>query len=192
MRDVINGGGTGGAARLPVKDVLMAGKTGTAQVRRITMAERARGVRGNGSLPFRLRDHALLQCFAPFDQPRYALGCILEHGGHTTRIIDSTTISADIMSYLFDPEGAMERLEKLESQWGGTPQQRLEKQLTAYRIEKGLAAAAPPPSTNAASNEAAPVAGNNAASDADEDTERPEPSPATPAATAGGNSSGPI
>ncbi|HEX7874412.1 MAG TPA: penicillin-binding protein 2 [Sphingobium sp.] len=177
MRDVINGGGTGGAARLPVKDVLMAGKTGTAQVRRITMAERSRGVRGNASLPFKLRDHALLQCFAPYDKPRYALGCILEHGGHTTRIIDSTTISADIMSYLFDKEGAMKRLEELEKQWGGTPQERLAKQLTAYRIEKGLPAAPmPDTASNAASNAAG--AANAATPDEDEEAERPAPTPA--------------
>jgi penicillin-binding protein 2 len=197
MRDVINGGGTGGAARLPVPGVLMAGKTGTAQVRRITMAERSRGVRGNASLPFKLRDHALLQCFAPFDKPRYALGCILEHGGHTTRTMDSTTISSDIMSYLFDPKGAMERLEALEKTWGGTPQQRLESQLIAYRIEKGVATAATASNAadNAASNAAKPRPAANAAAAVaqdDEEAERPAPTsadaqqPATPAASPSG------
>ncbi|MET0240586.1 MAG: penicillin-binding protein 2 [Sphingobium sp.] len=185
MSDVINGGGTGGAARLPVKDVLMAGKTGTAQVRRITMAERARGVRGNSSLPFKLRDHALLQCYAPFDKPRYALGCILEHNGHINRIMDSTTISADIMSYLFDPEGAMERLERLEKEWGGTPQQRLVQQLGAYRVEKGLTPIPLPdlPLDNAAN--AAEPAANAANTSIDEENERPAPSPAASAAPNG-------
>ncbi len=189
MRDVINGGGTGGAARLKVPDVLMAGKTGTAQVRRITMAERSRGVRGNSSLPFKLRDHALLQCFAPYDKPRYALGCILEHNGHINRIMDSTTISSDIMSYLFDPAGAMERLEAMEKEWGGTPQQRLESQIIAYRIEKGVAAAAaakvPDAATTNASNAAAPTSADNAATDPEDETERPAPTPAsTPVAAA--------
>ncbi|MCE7796035.1 penicillin-binding protein 2 [Sphingobium sufflavum] len=184
MSNVINGGGTGGAARLPVPGVLMAGKTGTAQVRRITMAERSRGVRGNSSLPFKLRDHALLQCFAPFDKPRYALGCILEHNGHVTRIMDSTTISSDIMSYLFDPAGAMERLEKLEKEWGGTPQQRLEKQIVAYRIEKGVAAAATETANAAgtgAANDSAPV---NTAED-EQEAERPAPTPAAAGASTG-------
>ncbi len=83
MKDVVNGGGTGRAAQLSVPNVLLAGKTGTAQVRAITMAERAGGVRSNASLPFKLRDHALFQGFAPYDNPRYAISVILEHGGHT-------------------------------------------------------------------------------------------------------------
>jgi penicillin-binding protein 2 len=59
----------------------MAGKTGTAQVRVISKAERARGVRTNESLPWRLRDHALFIAFAPYDAPRYALSIIVQHGG---------------------------------------------------------------------------------------------------------------
>jgi len=140
MRDVVNGSGTGRAARLKVPDVLLAGKTGTAQVRRITSAERARGVRSNAGLPFKLRDHALFQGFAPAENPRYAIGLILEHGGHVNKILDSTTIAGDVMTYLFDPKGAMERLPELEKTWGGTPEQRLEAQLAAFRIEKGMAA----------------------------------------------------
>ncbi|HEX8419961.1 MAG TPA: penicillin-binding protein 2, partial [Sphingomonas sp.] len=50
MLGVVNGGGTGGASRLQVPGVQLAAKTGTAQVRRITMAERRSGVLGNGQL----------------------------------------------------------------------------------------------------------------------------------------------
>ena len=162
MSAVVNGGGTGGAARLPVPGVLIAGKTGTAQVRRITMAERAGGVRGNASLPFKLRDHALFQGFAPYDNPRYAIGTIIEHGGHVSRIQDAPMISADVMSYLFDPTKATERLEKYEKEWGGPPAERLAAQMADYRRTKNL-----PPVPGAA----VPATGANAANavdDADE------------------------
>lgn len=139
MRDVVNGGGTGGAARLPIPDVLMAGKTGTAQVRRITMAERRGGVRSNASLPFKLRDHALFLGFAPYDKPRFAVATIIEHGGHVNRIEDAPMISADVVSYLFDPVKAMERLEKYEADWGGDPRTRLKDQMDAFRVAQSVA-----------------------------------------------------
>jgi len=69
------------ASQLGLGPVLMAGKTGTAQVRVISRAERASGVRSNESLPWRLRDHALFVAFAPYDAPRYALSIIVQHGG---------------------------------------------------------------------------------------------------------------
>ncbi len=69
------------ASQLGLGPVLMAGKTGTAQVRVISRAERASGVRSNDSLPWHLRDHALFVAFAPYDAPRYALSIIVQHGG---------------------------------------------------------------------------------------------------------------
>ena len=78
MFGVVNQGGTGNAARLQIPGMAIAAKTGTAQVRRITMAERTHGgVIKNGSLPFKLRDHALIVCFAPADNPRYAAAVVL-------------------------------------------------------------------------------------------------------------------
>lgn len=59
----------------------MAGKTGTSQVRDITTAERARGVTSNADLPWERRDHALFVSFAPYDNPRYAVSVLVEHGG---------------------------------------------------------------------------------------------------------------
>lgn len=158
MKDVVNGGGTGGAARLPIPGIMMAGKTGTAQVRRISMAERAGGVRGNSSLPFKLRDHALFQGFAPHDNPRYAIGTIIEHGGHVSRIQDAPMISGDVISYLYDPVKAMERLEAYEKEWGGDPVTRLTAQTDAYRIEQGLAPPPPPPANTTEAVNAAQAA----------------------------------
>ncbi len=153
MNAVVNGGGTGGAARSSIPGVMIAGKTGTAQVRRITMAERAGGVRGNSSLAFKLRDHALFQGFAPFDNPRYAIACIIEHGGHMIRNEDAPMIASDTLSYLFDPAKAMEKLETLEKGWGGTPAQRQAREMAAFRLAKAIEKGeVPPPSDNVADN----------------------------------------
>ncbi|MGH8428767.1 MAG: penicillin-binding transpeptidase domain-containing protein, partial [Solimonas sp.] len=56
-----------------------AGKTGTAQVKRITEYERAMGIT-QAQLPWHLRHHALFVCFGPVDKPRYACAVIIEHG----------------------------------------------------------------------------------------------------------------
>ncbi|HWJ68923.1 MAG TPA: penicillin-binding protein 2 [Sphingobium sp.] len=173
MKDVVNGGGTGGAARMSLPGVLMAGKTGTAQVRRITMAERRGGVRSNASLPFKLRDHALFLGFAPHDNPRYAISCIIEHGGHINRVQDAPMIAADCMTFLYEPAKALEKLDGIEKSWGGPPRERLERQLNELRIAKGLAAVAmpPPPAADNAANVAAP-ADDPLAADPDETREQ--------------------
>lgn len=179
MSAVVNGGGTGGAARLNIPGVMMAGKTGTAQVRRITMAERGGGVRSNASLPFKLRDHALFQGFAPFDNPRYAIACIIEHGGHVNRVEDAPMIAADTMSFLFDPAKAMEKLETLEKDWGGTPVQRMERQMAAYRLAKAIEKGeAPPAAANAANAaEASNAVAAPVAAQTDADDTPPPPGP---------------
>ncbi|MBP7721357.1 MAG: penicillin-binding protein 2 [Alphaproteobacteria bacterium] len=56
-----------------------AGKTGTAQVRRITMQQRAAGVK-NEDLAWRERHHALFVGYAPLDKPVYACAVVVEHG----------------------------------------------------------------------------------------------------------------
>ena len=154
MWKVVNGGGTGGASRMYVPGVQLAAKTGTAQVRRITMAERRSGVLKNASLPFKLRDHALFICFAPADNPRYAAAVVLEHGGHTVRNLDSPMIGRDIMTWLFDRERAMKSLEEVEPTWGGDIRTRMAREAAAYRA----AAGAPPLAEGMATETDAPAA----------------------------------
>ena len=118
MAGVVNSGrGTASIAKLPVEGVQMAGKTGTAQVRRITMAERAGGVRSNASLEWKQRDHSLFVAYAPVDAPRYAMGCIVEHGGFGASA--AAPLVRDAMTYLFDPAKAMDTLLAQEANWGG-------------------------------------------------------------------------
>lgn len=147
MAGVVNGGGTGGAARMQDPNILLAAKTGTAQVRRITMAERAGGVLGNASLPFKLRDHALFVCFAPADNPRYAAGIVLEHNGHTVRNLDTPLTGRDIMTYLFDPDLAMKNLADVEPSWGGDIATRMAAERAALDTPPP-----PPPATPVDSN----------------------------------------
>jgi len=73
-------GGTAYAWRIVEPGMEMAGKTGTAQVRKISKEEHAAGVRKNESLPWKLRDHALFIAFAPVAAPRYAAAIVMEHG----------------------------------------------------------------------------------------------------------------
>lgn len=82
MNDVTNSRrGTAWRRRITEEGMEMAGKTGTAQVRRITKAERATGVIPNSRRPWKERDHALFVGFAPVHAPRYAISVIVEHGG---------------------------------------------------------------------------------------------------------------
>ncbi len=142
MWAVVNGGGTGAAARLQVPGMSIAAKTGTAQVRRITMAERRGGVLKNGQLPFKLRDHALFVCFAPAENPRYAAGVVLEHNGHTVRNLDTPMIGRDIMTYLLDRDRAIASLAEVEPTWGGDIATRMAAQEAAYRAARKPAPAA--------------------------------------------------
>lgn len=75
--------GTAHGSRLKAPDIAelkMGGKTGTAQVKRITKQERALGIK-NETLPWRYRHHALFVGYAPLDNPRYACAVVIEHGG---------------------------------------------------------------------------------------------------------------
>ena len=123
MEAVVNGNGTATGARLPVEGVLMGGKTGTAQVRRISLGERAGGVRSNESLAWRMRDHSHFIAFAPTANPRYACAALVEHGGWGASA--AAPLVRDVMTYLFDKDRAMAALLPLEAQWGGSIAQRM-------------------------------------------------------------------
>lgn len=82
MYQVVNDDrGTANSSRIVEPALIMAGKTGTSQVRNITAAERETGVIANDDLPWNLRDHALFVGYAPYDAPRYAISVVVEHSG---------------------------------------------------------------------------------------------------------------
>lgn len=124
MSQVVNGAGTAGRARLPLPDVKMAGKTGTAQVVNLDHG------RGGMGVQWKFRDHGLFISFAPVDNPRYACAVVVEHGGGSG---SAYPVARDVMTFLFDKEKAMNVLTDLEKGWGGTISERMERKLAAYR-----------------------------------------------------------
>ncbi len=128
MSDVVNGPGTAGRARLPIDNVLMAGKTGTAQVVGLNLSNGKSG-------PWKYRDHGLFIFFAPFDNPRYAGAVVIEHGGGSGA---AYPIARDVMTFLFDPTKALEALHRYEAEWGGTAQERLDANYAQFAAEQGV------------------------------------------------------
>jgi penicillin-binding protein 2 len=87
--------GTAYRARIADEGKEMAGKTGTAQVRRISKHERETRVLKNHERPWKERDHALFVAFAPVSAPRYAIAVVVEHGGGGSAV--AAPIARDIM-----------------------------------------------------------------------------------------------
>lgn len=69
--------GTGWRTKL--KDITVAGKTGTAQVVKL---KKEKELSDAGGVPWKYRDHAWFVAVAPAERPRIALAVVIEHGGH--------------------------------------------------------------------------------------------------------------
>ena len=78
----------------------MGGKTGTAQVRKITGGQRGQ------SGDWKYRDHGLFVFFAPTANPRYAGSVVIEHGLGGARA--AAPVAKDVLTYLFDKRKAMD------------------------------------------------------------------------------------
>lgn len=187
MSEVVNGRGTAGRAKLPV-DVLMAGKTGTAQVVGLNIANGKSG-------QWKYRDHGHFIAFAPFDKPKYACAVVIEHGGGSSA---AYPIARDVMTYIFDPAKAMEVLDGFEKQWGGNVQQRMASRYDAFAARYGASAPKPVPNdeevTERVEEGRKPSEPTTAQTDAASPRPEPEapapdqapaPAAATPAATGG-------
>ncbi len=77
MADVVTSGTAAGQADLGLGPIKMAGKTGTAQSVSAGGGRTAHGAVGE----WKKRDHAWFVCFAPADNPKYAMAVVCEHGG---------------------------------------------------------------------------------------------------------------
>jgi len=73
-------GGTSYRSRLEDEKFRFAGKTGSSQVKRFTAEQRELEIKQK-DLDYKDRDHALFIAFAPYDNPKYAISVVIEHGG---------------------------------------------------------------------------------------------------------------
>ncbi|MFP3871026.1 MAG: penicillin-binding transpeptidase domain-containing protein, partial [Syntrophobacteria bacterium] len=60
--------------------ITMAGKTGTAQVVRVTEEDSEQ--RDEKEVPYKFRDHAWFVGYAPAEAPQLVVVALVEHGGH--------------------------------------------------------------------------------------------------------------
>jgi penicillin-binding protein 2 len=174
MSDVVNGPGTAHKAALPMKDILLAGKTGTAQVVGLNVGN------GKGGL-WKHRDHGHFICFAPADKPRYAVAALVEHGGGSGA---AYPIARDVMTYLFDPAKAVEVLHGYEKDWGGTAQQRLDAKYREYAAAYGEGAPQAPSEDKVQAEDQPTEPNQPIVHDAQSPAPEPVTLPATPPATA--------
>jgi penicillin-binding protein 2 len=88
--------GTAYRHRIPLPGSEMAGKTGTSQVRRITMKQRQAGLTKTYHLPREYREHGLFIGYAPLDNPRYAIAVVVAHAGSSGPAVQA---ARDILQY---------------------------------------------------------------------------------------------
>jgi penicillin-binding protein 2 len=102
MADVVTSGtaSAGGAGDLNLGPVKMAGKTGTAQAFSYGGGHGAHGAVGE----WKYRDHAWFIAFAPYDDPRYAISVLVEHGGFGSQAAAPRAREIMRVALLKDPE----------------------------------------------------------------------------------------
>jgi penicillin-binding protein 2 len=136
MYAVSNDGGTAQRSRIADPENLMAGKTGTSQVRNISVAERSTGVLRTDQLPWNRRNHALFVGYAPYDRPRLAIATVVEHGGGGSAA--AAPVARDILiRALYGPVPPL-------IAWPPDQRQEIERQRALEAEEPADAAGAPP------------------------------------------------
>jgi penicillin-binding protein 2 len=102
MASVANdvGGTAFKVAQLGLGPIKLAGKTGTAQTHSYNGGRGAHGAQG----AWALRDHAWFIAFAPYDDPRYAMSVLVEHGGFGADAAAPKAVALMRVALLKDPE----------------------------------------------------------------------------------------
>jgi len=101
--------GTSYKSRIEDPKYQFAGKTGTAQVKRITAEERELDL-DLLQIPYKQRDHAWYIAFGPYKDPRYAMSILIEHGGSGSKA--AAPIAKKLFKLLIDRKEIRDNKEK--------------------------------------------------------------------------------
>ena len=103
--------GTSYSSRFNDLKYRFAGKTGTAQVKRITEQERELDLK-TSEIPYEQRDHALYVAYGPTKNPRYAVSIVIEHGGSGGSV--AAPIAKKLFKLVIDRHQLRENIKKNE------------------------------------------------------------------------------
>ena len=101
--------GTSYSSRIEDPKYQFAGKTGTSQVKRITLLDRELDLK-TLEIPYNERDHALYIAFGPYKNPRYALSIVIEHGGSGSST--AAPIAKKLFKLIIDKHEFREKIKK--------------------------------------------------------------------------------
>ena len=101
--------GTSYKSRIEDPKYQFAGKTGTAQVKRITELQRELDL-DTSQIPYEDRDHALYIAFAPYKNPRYAFSVFVEHGGSGSSV--AAPLAKKLIKKVIDRHEEREKIRK--------------------------------------------------------------------------------
>jgi len=103
--------GTSYRSRIDDPKYQFAGKTGTAQVKRISKRERELDLKIE-QIPYNDRDHALYVAYGPYVNPRYAVSIIVEHGGSGSKA--AAPMAKELFKLIIDRDGLREKQSNFE------------------------------------------------------------------------------
>ena len=101
--------GTSYRSRIDDPKYQFAGKTGTAQIKKITKRDRELDL-DTQEIPYEERDHALYIAFGPYKNPRYAVSIIVEHGGSGSSV--AAPIAKKLFKLIIDRHELREKIRK--------------------------------------------------------------------------------
>ena len=101
--------GTSYKSRIEDRKYQFAGKTGTAQVKKITKEQRELDL-DTSQIPYDDRDHAWFVAFGPYKNPRYSISVFVEHGGSGSKA--AAPLAKQIIKKVIDRHEEREKIRR--------------------------------------------------------------------------------